>query len=94
MPAGASCLNWETCKRDSESAKLFLMPGMCRARKSILNCKHAYSSQPDKGHNYWITQRSFINDLDQCSIISKENDALILHQMAPEEHTQHNWVKF
>ena len=48
MPAGASRLNRETCKRDSESAKPFLTPGTCWARKSILNRKHANTSRRTK----------------------------------------------
>ena len=68
MPAGASCLNRETYKRDNASARLFLTPGTCWARKRILNRKHANTS--------WRTKIITVTSRDVALLIISTNAAL------------------
>ena len=41
-----------------------------------------------------IVTTVFINDMDQGIIVCEERDMLVSHEMAPDDNTQDNWVKF
>ena len=82
------------CKREIMSASWLCLPGMCLARKAMLNCRQVTTNWRTRSMRGGVFRRLFVDDFDHGCVVGEEKDTRITEKMTPHAYRQYNGKQF